>query len=120
MGVMQHHRRQLKRLCSQGGGAVEPLRERCLICHTPRIPGALRLLPGNFGGVDYTESHAKLPIRRREPQMVEWITWFSFASRHSVAYALMASRLVVYLDQDHATVFDLGPLGPETSVGDTV
>ncbi|MBP2387601.1 hypothetical protein JOF47_003112 [Paeniglutamicibacter kerguelensis] len=52
--------------------------------------------------------------------MVEWITWFSFASRHSVAYALMASRLVVYLDQDHATVFDLGPLGPETSVGDTV
>ena len=52
--------------------------------------------------------------------MVEWITLLSSAPRHSIADALVASRLVVYLDQDHATVFDLGPLGPETSLGDTV
>ena len=92
MGVMQHHRGHLTRLCSQGRRVLGPLPEVCLVSHTQHFPVFVRFFPGKIGVVDYTERDSRLRIRRREPQMVEWITLLLFAPRHSVADALLASR----------------------------
>lgn len=92
MGVMQHHRRQLKRLCSQACRVMGPLRGVCWPSHSAHFPAMVRFFAGKLGVVDYTERHARLPIRKREPQMIDWITLPSSVLRHSIADALLASR----------------------------